>query len=635
MNNNAHLKLESKTEATPPSQPGVDETSSITKSPSENDTASTLPNPAGKSSSNLHQEGFPDGSVMWDGPEPSGEGARSAVPRIPPMKTMDPAEPMTDPLPALPVTVSGVGFATADTQKSREEISISVQRAALAKQMLAATSNAYSKKSVIETGVNERTASANDDAFAQEADVDSQEASAESVLINHPGLHKWTDQLIQEAQDLQDPNKSDDPDIKAFEDLVSQVLGAPGSDSSSSEGQGEASDENQDFVGEGQPLTEENREEAFNIIRSVRAALKEINADRQRRKDTQAGEATLADYQKRLNYLLPLFEHSISKASQIPWTDTFDMFNVSRSTFSQYRSVIKWYSTETLQKLLKDQDQIQRSQGQDRHWYRAVQKLRDALHEFKEVLSLSYDEYRGQENWPAKRLTKDHPPKSKKHALKKLPEGWPERFDFLNEQSPTYRLAGVLLRFCGLRPAELERGVDVSWTAQGVQVLIHGAKVRATAGQPWRSFTFESALLPAWFVEELQKSQVVQSKPTMHIQVNSDNLRAHLRRMSGAVFNPDNRKNGCRETLSSYLFRHAFATQMREAGWDSTDIAAAMGHRNAKSTSVYGPRVRGGKKAKPAVAIDKSSVQAARVVKKADTQGLQKVKAKNPGSRNE
>ena len=105
--------------------------------------------------------------------------------------------------------------------------------------------------------------------------------------------------------------------------------------------------------------------------------------------------------------------------------------------------------------------------------------------------------------------------------------------------------------------------------------------------------------------------------------------------MSGAVFNPDNRKNGCRETLSSYLFRHAFATQMREAGWDSTDIAAAMGHRNAKSTSVYGPRVRGGKKAKPAVAIDKSSVQAARVVKKADTQGLQKVKAKNPGSRNE
>ena len=619
----------------PPAQPSVDETSPITKSPSENDTAFTLPTPPGKPSSNPRQEGFPGGSVMWDGPEPSCEGARSAVPGIPPMKTMDPAEPMTDPLPALPATVSGAGFATTDTQKSREEISISVHRAALAKQMLAATSNAYSKKSVIEISVNEQTASANDDTFAQETDVDSQEASAESVLINHPGLHKWTDKLIQEAQDLHAPNKSDDPDINAFDELVSRVFGSQESDSSASEEQDDTSDKKQDFVDKEQPLTEENREEAFGIIRSVRAALEEINADRQRRKDTQAGVTTLADYQKRLNYLLPLFEHCISMASQIPWTDTLDMLNVSRSTFSQYRSAIKWHSTETLQKLLKDQDQMQRSEGQGRHWYRAVQKLRDALDEFKEVLSLSYDEYRGQENWPPKRLTTAHPPKSKKHALKKLPDGWQERFDFLNEQSPTYRLAGVLLRFCGLRPAELERGVDVSWTAQGVQVLIHGAKVRVTAGQPWRSFTFESALLPAWFVEELQKSQVAQSKPSIHIQVGSDNLRVHLGRMSGAVFNPDNRKNGCKETLSAYLFRHALVTQMREAGWESAEIAAAIGESSAETTRLYGTRVRGGKKAKPAIAIDKSSVQTARVVKKADTQGLQKIKTKNPGSRNE
>ena len=151
---------------------------------------------------------------------------------------------------------------------------------------------------------------------------------------------------------------------------------------------------------------------------------------------------------------------------------------------------------------------------------------------------------------------------------------------------------------------------------------------RETAGQPWRSFTFESALLPAWFVEELQKNQVAQNKPSMHIQVNDNNLRAHLRRMSGAVFNPDNRKNGCKETLSAYLFRHAFATQLREAGWDSADIAAAMGEWSAATTSLYGSLVRGGKKAKPAIAIDKNSVQTARVVKKADTQGLQKVKAR-------
>ena len=57
MNNNTLPK--------PPAQHGVDEATSITKRSSENDRDSTLPTPAGKPSSNLRQEGFPDGSVMW------------------------------------------------------------------------------------------------------------------------------------------------------------------------------------------------------------------------------------------------------------------------------------------------------------------------------------------------------------------------------------------------------------------------------------------------------------------------------------------------------------------------------------------------------------------------------------------
>ena len=51
MNNNTLPK--------PPAQLGVDEPTSITKRLSENDTDSTLPNPAGKPSSNLRQEVFP------------------------------------------------------------------------------------------------------------------------------------------------------------------------------------------------------------------------------------------------------------------------------------------------------------------------------------------------------------------------------------------------------------------------------------------------------------------------------------------------------------------------------------------------------------------------------------------------
>lgn len=618
MNNNTLPK--------PPAKLGVDEPTSITKRFSENDMDSTLPNPAGKPSSNLRQEGFPDGSVMWDGPEPSGEGARSAVPRIPPMGTINPAKGVTDPLLALPATVSGAAFATADTQPLQPDISQSVQQPASTTRLL----NTQPTPGVIESDVNERRvdeklACANDGIFANDRDALHAKQHAALVMIHHPGLGKWSDHLLQKAQGLLDSGRAEDPDIQAFEALLEAATRRP-KPAAAHEDQDNAGSEERiaELSVDDRPISENERQEAFGIIQSVRATLKEIAETRALRKDTEPGAATLADYQKRLHYLQPLFEYSVSQSSQVPWVDTFDRLNVARSTFSQYRSAVKWQSTSRLQTLLTEQDQFQRSLGHSRAWYRAVKTLQEALWEHQEICTLSYDEERGQENWPPSRLKKEHPGKSKKLALKKLPDGWQERFDFFNEQSPTYRYAGVLLRFCGLRPAELERGVQVQWTAQGVQVRIEGAKVRDTAGQPWRSFLLTHQQLPHWFVQELQDKQ------SMHISVGSDRLRAHLGRMSTVVLNPEQRKNGCQETLSAYLFRHALVTQMRESGWESDEIAAAIGESSAATTRLYGLRVRGGKKPHVPIAIEKSSISTARPVKQADTQGLQKWKNRKP-----
>lgn len=618
MNNNTLPK--------PPAQHGVDEATSITKRSSENDRDSTLPTPAGKPSSNLRQEGFPDGSVMWDGPEPSGEGARSAVPRIPPMKTVNPAKGVTDPLPAMPVTVSGAAFATADTQPLQPDIPQAVQPSASTKRLL----NTQPTHGVIESDVNERRvdeklACANDDIFANDIDTLHTRQHSAQALVQHPGLGKWSDHLLQKAQGLLDSGRAEDPEIQAFEALLEATTRRP-KPMASHENHGNAGSEEriEEPSVDDRPISENERQEAFGIIQSVRATLKEIAETRALRKDTQPGAATVADYQKRINYLEPLLEHTLSQSSQMPWTDTFDMLNVARSTFSQYRSAVKWHSTVRLQTLLTEQDQFQRSLGHSRAWYRAVKILQEALREHQEICTLSYDEERGQENWPPSCLKKEHPGKSKKLALKKLPDGWQERFDFFNEQSPTYRYAGVLLRFCGLRPAELERGVQVQWTAQGVQVRIEGAKVRDTAGQPWRSFLLNLAMLPAWFVDELKR------QGQMHISANSDSMRSHLGRLSTAVLNPEQRKNGCQENLSAYLFRHALVTQMRESGWESDEIAAAIGESSAETTRLYGLRVRGGKKPKVPIAMEKNSVAAARAVKSADTQGLQKWKNRKP-----
>jgi hypothetical protein len=107
-------------------------------------------------------------------------------------------------------------------------------------------------------------------------------------------------------------------------------------------------------------------------------------------------------------------------------------------------------------------------------------------------------------------------------------------------------------------------------------------------------------------------------------------MRSHLGRLSTAVLNPEYRKNGCQENLSAYLFRHALVTQMRESGWESDEIAVAIGESSAETTRLYGLRVRGGKKPKVPIAMEKNSVAAARAVKPADTQGLQKWKNRKP-----
>lgn len=618
MNNNTLPK--------PPAQLGVDEPTSITKRLSENDTDSTLPNPAGKPSSNLRQEGFPDGSVMWDGPEPSGEGARSAVPCIPQAKTIDPAKAVTDPAEAAPMSVSGAGFAPADPQKSRAYISISGEGLAKAKRMLDSTpTSSVSVSSVNDT----KPDSANDPKFEAESETVHEKIDANDSLTLHPGIRKWEAYQNLRNLGIHDSEAVNDPDIQSFEALFARrlhqlpVLASARRSAANPAPDGRVPDQKVTEVPEPLPSPEQ-KAEAFSIIKVVRTMIQEIKAVRAYRKDTEPGETTIADYQKRIKYLDPLFEHTVSKFSQIPWTDTFDMLNVSKSTFSQYRSAIKWGCTGRLTKLLAAQDQMQRTQGQSLQWYRDVKALEEIWYEYQEICSLSYDEYRGQEDWPPARLEKTHAKKSKKLALKNLPDEWQERFVFVNEQSPTYRYPGVMLRYCGMRAAELERGVQVKWTEQGVYVHIQGAKVRETAGQPWRSFLLNPKLLPQWFVDELKE------QGTLNISAIGDNMRTHLGGLSETVFNPEQRKNGCKENLSAYMFRHALVTEMRESGWTSEEMAAVIGEWSAETIRHYGIRVRGGKKIKPDVAVIKDSVQTARPVKPADTQELQKLKNRKP-----
>jgi hypothetical protein len=159
--------------------------------------------------------------------------------------------------------------------------------------------------------------------------------------------------------------------------------------------------------------------------------------------------------------------------------------------------------------------------------------------------------------------------------------------------------------------------------AQGVQVRIEGAKVRDTAGQPWRSFLLNLAMLPAWFVDELKR------QGQMHISANSDSMRSHLGRLSTAVLNPEQRKTVARKTCrpicsdTHWLHKCVNRAGSRMKLLQPLVRAALRPHACTACACVaqkaQGPHRHG-----------ENSVAAARAVKSADTQGLQKWKNRKP-----
>ena len=75
--------------------------------------------------------------------------------------------------------------------------------------------------------------------------------------------------------------------------------------------------------------------------------------------------------------------------------------------------------------------------------------------------------------------------------------------------------------------------------------------------------------------------------------------------------------------LSAYLFRHALVTEMREEGWDTSDIASVIGESTADTVAWYGMRRRGGGSVKPTkVAIVLDSIQTAVPVRPLNLSGL-------------
>ena len=326
--------------------------------------------------------------------------------------------------------------------------------------------------------------------------------------------------------------------------------------------------------------TPRERKYGRRVGRLARATLAKDRKERAGRKDTKPSQRTVQNYKRKCDLIDARME-SLQDPSEIPLHLALSRYAHKKQSFFAMRAALKWRAVEKIKSLLQAQHGMQSLGRYGFSWLRCVDAIGMAIREVAAIRALTWSDALALSNRVAERSN------SKKHVLPRLGTDWRQRFLDANHSSRTYRSAGLLLLHCGLRPAELEEGIAVERIGDRVQVQIRGAKVRDTAGQPWRRFALRASMLPQWFLTELDADKKT-------YVANADSMRTHLNRISKVLY--PRSTSGAKDAviLSAYVFRHAFVTDLYLDGWTTEDIAAVLGETSADTVSWYGNRPRRG-----------------------------------------
>lgn len=142
--------------------------------------------------------------------------------------------------------------------------------------------------------------------------------------------------------------------------------------------------------------------------------------------------------------------------------------------------------------------------------------------------------------------------------------------------APNYRAAYAIARLTGARPAEIENGVAVVKTEQGLEIIIKGAKIGQQRGQPERVILVSADSIAAQYLAELTEGHKVT------IQCNAKRFCDAVRKAGKKAF------PRMRTSISPYSLRHAVAASLKASGIDADGIAQVLGHRASRSQQVYG-----------------------------------------------
>ncbi len=311
---------------------------------------------------------------------------------------------------------------------------------------------------------------------------------------------------------------------------------------------------------------------------------------------TPISPSSQQDYERRHTALLTAIngtarEHGMTRletffAKQAP---------VSRSFFKN-RAILCRLMSQAIGRRLTEQDQHQKA-GHFETWKRLVESLREPIEHLERVRQLEREdllERSGQLTF-----------KSRTKRYQKLPQGWADRMLQASRASEFYD-AVLTLRFTGCRPAEID-GARFTYARDKVYIQIKGKKVTEDKGQPLRKFAIPSDKFPEDFLNRLKQASAIEiNGPSKENDLKR--LRMYLNRMGRTLF-PRLRKR-----ISAINFRHAMASELRDAGWEKHQIARVMGHISENTQAHYGVR-RNCKGTRPKAMIEKHTVQTARHIR--------------------
>lgn len=161
---------------------------------------------------------------------------------------------------------------------------------------------------------------------------------------------------------------------------------------------------------------------------------------------------------------------------------------------------------------------------------------------------------------------------------------------------PSRYLDGVAIAWLtGARPAEIQKGVWVSYSAPEIRLFVRGVKGRVNREICWRA---DANSATQHLYKRLCDSDL---KPT-RLSVPSAGGLTHAIAGYGGVVYPSRRPARRRKaddfakrdpSISTMSFRHQLVSDMRRAGESELRIAALLGERQARSTFHYGRSWRG------------------------------------------